>query len=376
MQRVLGTQFHGEMTSSERIQQVYEETRQDLDSIYRKQRVTGILQKLMWLILGLYFVAVILFMFSYFLKVDFGALSKYVNPIGDNPENPYQHLYPLAGLLILQFISSSVFTYLFRKFKELEAATFVKMTKGLFPQSEFTQISQLDTNHVRESHLFPWIKKGTHAHTFGQMRSKVNRTNVQVADIGFTERTTENKVINFLLNIPFLNMFVMLYQYVSKNIFGSKSAENMYYTFRGLYGWTSFNKSLKGRTVIVPTTFTSKTDRIASFKFKQEEKVQLEDARFSEHYVAYGTDQAETKRILSSKMMEKMLELRERFGRDIMLSFKNNKLFVAIKNPNGLFSFPAGRLDSIQILEEIVGDVDTIESIVEEFDSNWKISVQ
>lgn len=362
-------------STDQRIQEVYEKTHGDLQSIFQKRRIASIFQKLMWTIFGLYFVGVFLYLVSYFLKFDLGFVSNFFNRFEVTPENPYRQLYPYLGLFAAIYLTTFIFSHFFGKFKTLEAETFVRMTNDLFPNNEFTQVSHVETNKVMESQLFPWVELGTPVHTYGQMRSTINGIKIQVADIGFIEQNVGNKLMNTLLKIPFLNMFVILYQYVIKNIITSKSADNTHFTFRGMYSWTSFNKPLNGTTVVVPNTFATKTDRFASFKFKDEEKILLEDVRFTEHFLTYGSDQVEARYVLSAIMMEKIVELRDRFGRDIMLSFKNNQLFVAVENPNGLFSFPAGKLDSIKILEEIVNDIGAVESIVEEFELNRKRSV-
>lgn len=358
--------------TDQRIQEVYSGTSNDLNSIYKKRRVTGFFQKIMWLAFGVYIIGITVSLFSYFFSFDLGIITDYIKSLESTPENPYKNMYPFIGLFVVLYISTFLFTFLFKRYKTLETKTITKMIKGLFPHAEFTLASQIPTNQVKESQLFPWVNSETPVQTFGQMRSVIDGVKIQVADIGFIEQNVGNKIINILLKIPFLNVLVILYQYVLKNIFTSKSADNIHYTFRGMYSWTSFNKPLKGNTVVVPNTLASKADRLASFKFKEEEKIKLEDVRFTKHFSTYGSDQIEARYVLTPRMMEKIVTLRERFGRDIMLSFKNNKLFVAVENPNGLFSFPSGKLDSIQIIEEIVNEINAVESIVEEFELNRK----
>ena len=354
--------------SLQKIQSVYTETRGALNSIHRKRKIASFFQKLMWLSLGLYFLGIIVILSNNLLSLELGFLTDLMRKFESTPENPYVQYYPFIGLFVLIFISTSFFPYFFRKFKTLEMATISKMVRSLFPKSEFTQVTQLEINQVKESTLFSWLKADSSIFTFGQMRTIIDGVKIQFADIGVVEPNVGNKIVNFLLNIPFFNMIVILYQYVLKNIFTSKSADNVYYTFRGMYCWTSFKTPVKGNTVIIPNNFTSKADRIASFNFKSEEKILLEDARFTDYFTTYSSDQVEARFILTSSMMEKIVELRTQFNRDIMISFLNNQMFVAVENPNGIFSFPSGKLDSIKIIEELFKEISTVEGIVEGFD--------
>ena len=61
--------------------------------------------------------------------------------------------------------------------------------------------------------------------------------------------------------------------------------------------------------------------------------------------------------------MERIVALKEKFNQPIFLSFQNQQMYLAVKNDNGLFSFPAGKLDSIKVIEELVNDIETALSI-------------
>ena len=75
------------------------------------------------------------------------------------------------------------------------------------------------------------------------------------------------------MRIPILNMVVMLYQYVLKDIFSNKTSDNVYYTFRGMFCWSSFKKKLNGHTIILTNNQSVKLDRFSSFKFTNEHKI-------------------------------------------------------------------------------------------------------
>uniref|UniRef100_UPI0025C54623 DUF3137 domain-containing protein n=1 Tax=Maribacter sp. TaxID=1897614 RepID=UPI0025C54623 len=63
--------------------------------------------------------------------------------------------------------------------------------------------------------------------------------------------------------------------------------------------------------------------------------------------------------VLSTALMERVLALEEKFNRPILLSFHNEKMYLAVENTHGLFSFPSGKLDDIAIVEELANDIET-----------------
>jgi hypothetical protein len=56
--------------------------------------------------------------------------------------------------------------------------------------------------------------------------------------------------------------------------------------------------------------------------------------------------------------MERIVALKEKFDRPIYLSFQNRQMYLAVLNPEGLFSFPSGRLDHIKVVEELANDIE------------------
>lgn len=68
--------------------------------------------------------------------------------------------------------------------------------------------------------------------------------------------------------------------------------------------------------------------------------------------------------------MERIMAFTEKFDTAIMLSFVDNTLFFAIENSEGVFSFPSGKLDAIEILEDLVEKVKTTLSIVDDLKLN------
>ena len=133
-----------------------------------------------------------------------------------------------------------------------------------------------------------------------------------------------------------------------------------------MFCWLNFKKKLSGHTVVLPKSHGAKLDRLASFNFKEEEEVFLEDPRFTDEFIVYSTDQVEARYVLTSSLMERIVALKEKFNQPILLSFQNQQMFLAVKNENGLFSFPPGKLDALNTIEEMASDIETALEIASE----------
>ena len=96
------------------------------------------------------------------------------------------------------------------------------------------------------------------------------------------------------------------------------------------------HKKFKGRTLIV-------RDGGAVGNFfkgfgKDGERVALEDPRFEDRFEVYGSDQIESRYLLTPTFMERMVELDDRFGRkSIKAAFADNKLLLTIDDRNDRF---------------------------------------
>jgi hypothetical protein len=172
------------------------------------------------------------------------------------------------------------------------------------------------------------------------------------------------------MSIPGLNLFAVFYRYIFKGIVSNKSADNMHHTYRGMFCWLTFKKKLKGHTVVLPKSQGAKLDRLISFKFKEEQKIKLEDPRFTEQFSVYSTDQVEARYVLSPVLMERIVALKEKFNQPILLSFHDRQMFMAVKNENGMFSFPSGKLNALTTVEELSRDIETALDIASELALN------
>ncbi|MBN3581914.1 DUF3137 domain-containing protein [Algoriphagus aestuarii] len=340
------------------LQETFTEVQESLKDIQAKRKRTHFYQKITWGITGIYLVGMLILLASSYLPstdLPFGGHLAKAPPSGNNP---YALVFPFAGLMVLIYFSTSFFIQAFQKFKTQEMKTMASMVDKLFPDLEFTQGASPPNKEIQGSKLFAWLKSETLVYNFGQMRSRSREVEFNLADIGIIEDNLSNKAMGTLMHIPVLNMGLVLYQNVFKNLVSKKPEENLPYSFRGMFCWMKFQKKLEGHTVVFSRNQGVKLDRWSSFKFREEQEIFLEDPRFSKNFIVYGTDQVEARYVLSTSLMERILELKEKYDSSLYLSFQNKQLHLAVKNENGLFSFPSGSLNKLQVLEELTRQIE------------------
>ncbi len=115
--------------------------------------------------------------------------------------------------------------------------------------------------------------------------------------------------------------------------------------FKGIFFIADFNKNFNGTTVVLPDLaekmfgFLGKT--LQKWNMTRGELIKLEDPEFEKQFVVYGDDQIESRYILTTSLMERLMEFHRKASKlakgEIYLSFTGNKIFVAIANHKNLF---------------------------------------
>jgi hypothetical protein len=148
--------------------------------------------------------------------------------------------------------------------------------------------------------------------------------------------------------------------------------------FDGIMFMADFNKEFRSPVVVLPDVAERTLGRfgqwLQSKNFSRADLVKLEDPRFEEQFVVYGDDQIEARYILSTSLMERILEFKEKTGEDIYLSFVHSRLYVAIPTSDNLFEPRLLRsLMDPSMCEEYLRDLNLAVGIVEDLDLNTRI---
>lgn len=117
----------------------------------------------------------------------------------------------------------------------------------------------------------------------------------------------------------------------------SEGNQETYYVtiFDGLLLIADFHKHFQGRTFVFPDTAEKMFGNFGRFFQKMggrsgTDLIRLEDPEFENAFVVHATDGIEARYILSTAMMRRILEMRNRFGKDIRLGFKASSLVLAV----------------------------------------------
>jgi hypothetical protein len=136
--------------------------------------------------------------------------------------------------------------------------------------------------------------------------------------------------------------------------------------FCGLLFTADFNKHLSGSTLINPGAagFFSKFSGTL---------VKLEDPRFNSQFSVYSPDQVEARYVLTPSMMERLVNLKSKFGA-IWISFVQERMYIAIGLNYNLFEPDLNRpLTDLNQVEGLVANLERITGIVADLDLNTRI---
>lgn len=147
--------------------------------------------------------------------------------------------------------------------------------------------------------------------------------------------------------------------------------------FKGLFFHADFNKHLKGETLVLPDTAQRLFGKIGQSLQKMSgrgELVKLENVEFEKEFVVYGSDQVEPRYILTPVMMEKMLELRKKYGHKMHFSFIGSRVYCAMSISKNMFEprvFSSGvRFEDVN---EMYDYFRLIEVLIQEMNLNTRI---
>ena len=142
--------------------------------------------------------------------------------------------------------------------------------------------------------------------------------------------------------------------------------------FQGLFFLGDFNKNFSGSTVVLPDSaealFGKFGQWLQSFAFNRDHLIKMDDPEFEKLFVVYGTDQIESRYILSPALMQRIVEFKTERQRTVYLSFVGSNIFVALSETRPLFEpkifssildfkTVCGYFEDLRVAVEIVEDL-------------------
>ena len=148
--------------------------------------------------------------------------------------------------------------------------------------------------------------------------------------------------------------------------------------FKGFFIIADFHKDFEQKTLILPNNMPSFLGFIGK-KIKKWSSpigkiVKLEDVEFSKFFVVYSENQVEARYLISTAMMQRILNYRKRWNRPIYISLIDSKLFMAIAVNKNLFELNYfNSLLGIENYKEMLEYMNLVIDVVEELNLNTRI---
>jgi hypothetical protein len=149
---------------------------------------------------------------------------------------------------------------------------------------------------------------------------------------------------------------------------------------KGVFFSADFNKDFNGATVVVPDvaenlfgSFLGNALQKMNFS-RSEQLVKLENPEFEKIFAVYSTDQIESRYILTPALMERLIQVRNRHGKDFYASFVNSQVNIAYGCKRNLFEPKImSEIVDYSLIEEYFNDLQDILALVEELNLNNRI---
>ncbi|MCB9013018.1 MAG: DUF3137 domain-containing protein [Bacteroidales bacterium] len=107
--------------------------------------------------------------------------------------------------------------------------------------------------------------------------------------------------------------------------------------FKGIFIAATFNKSFSSKTFVFPEKTTSFYRRLKFNILGSSYKVHLEDPEFEKEFIVLSEDQVEARYLLTTNLMQRMLEYKRKLNAELAFSFISNRLYCTIPNTKNLF---------------------------------------
>ncbi len=169
-------------------------------------------------------------------------------------------------------------------------------------------------------------------------------------------------------------------EYRTQTRSSSGSTQTQYHTiFKGLFFTANFNKNFRGETYVLPDIAQRAFGNLLGNLFQSWNKgrgelVKMEDIDFEKLFVVYSSDQIEARYVLSTSLMKRITDYKNKSGKEIYISFRNNRIYVAISYIKNLFEPKIFKtLLDFAIIREYFEDLQLAVSLVDDLNLNIRI---
>lgn len=261
-------------------------------------------------------------------------------------------LNPIHAFLIVGIGGLAIFMFIYQHEKAgygslFKSQVIEKIVYFLDASLTYNQADSIDEHEYQHSELFP----EAYDRFFG---SDLVSGKVEGVDVRFSDLHVEKKVRT------------------------RNGKEEWSDIFQGLFFTADFNKAFHSKVVVLPDIAEQSLGVLGSWmqsmNHQRGELIKLDHVEFEKLFVVYGSNQIESRYILSHALMEKIVQFRKKINKPLYLSFVDSKIFLALHYNKPLFEPILSRSllefdyikDYFELLVMIVG-------IVNEFKLNEKL---
>jgi len=155
------------------------------------------------------------------------------------------------------------------------------------------------------------------------------------------------------------------------------NGNNKSFFFNGVFIVVQFNKSFNSKTVVLPekkTTILRKNIMNLRGDMSNANIIKLEDPVFQKEFVVIGEDQVESRYKLSTSLMQRLLNYKNKVNKQISFSFIDNRLYVTIPEKVNLFEPRISKpINSQEFIKSNYEYFELLTGIVNDLDLNTKI---
>ncbi|MEH2441221.1 DUF3137 domain-containing protein [Nostoc sp.] len=134
------------------------------------------------------------------------------------------------------------------------------------------------------------------------------------------------KIITYIIN------YILHGKNIEYKKFESEVIKNQFtrtsLIFKGLFFKAKFNKTLRTVTIVQPKIINA---NIHALNHVKKQVIKLEDPEFAKFFTVYGDDQIEARYVLSTSLIDKIVNFRKKTNRNIYISFVDDMIYIAIE---------------------------------------------
>ena len=286
-----------------------------------------------------------------------------------NPEptfwEQYKMLIVILPLFALIFVGGYALSYFQRKYSTTEIISIKRIIGTMFPDATFKLVhSFLPPSILLQCNFFGGTdKRLLSGRSFGTITFENNNRKIIFRDV----LINTGKSINWFSE-TYIGAILMMFGTIFKGIF-VRRIENITGDFRGMFADVQLEKKINGSVVVLPDRLERHLDYLAkniqALKNVNGNKlVILEDVEFERHFAVYASDEITARYVLTPAMMMRMTALKQKYNRDIMLSFNDDRFFFAVAMPEGFLTLGDASLTSGEALKDLYDNFSTTRDIV------------